>query len=233
MYERSCDTCVCVCVFWQGCVLCDLTCKCEHTCIFICIVEFSSIWGCCFVPVRLLVHCCARGKGNNRWTLFYFFVCVWGCTELRQCRALRICSTASHLTPAARWSPTHLWGLRFASPSQHTVTAGTYRHDPGVSLVGLKVRMLRFSYSHLCCSSHTSVSLFPLLPVFLSDVASSDFEQYKASQRETSVSECNLEPHLGWLSRVLPWNQRWKFEIPNWVHSAGAGLSLPMRESNS
>lgn len=83
--------------------------------------------------------------------------------------------------------------------------------------------------------SPTCILIIPLLllshsslPIFLSDVVSSDIEEQPVSQWETSVSESNLELHLVWLSFVWLGNQSWRPEIANRIHSTGTGLPLPI-----
>lgn len=73
----------------------------------------------------------------------------------------------------------------------------------------------------------SDVCLTPPTPVFLSDVTSSDLEQHKASQAETSVPECDLELHAGWVSCLVPRDQKWTPDIPSGVHGPGEGLSHP------
>lgn len=73
----------------------------------------------------------------------------------------------------------------------------------------------------------SDVYLTPPTPVFISDATSSEPEQHKASQAETSVPECNLEPRPVWVSCLRLGHQKWRPDIPSGVHGPGAGLSLP------
>lgn len=65
-----------------------------------------------------------------------------------------------------------------------------------------------------------------LVSVFLSDVATSNFEQRAASQRKTSVFKYNLETYFVCVSCVEHWNWRRKPEFPNWVQITQTGQLL-------
>lgn len=72
---------------------------------------------------------------------------------------------------------------RWNISSQHRCQSGRLEGEAAVLLLSLPPGLF--------------ACLTPPTPVFLSDVTSSDLEQHKASQAETSVPECNLEPHAG------------------------------------